>query len=89
MISIIGKVFSTILLERLHKFKKETFPDPPNQLGFTKGAQTYDHILTMQTIASKQWPTDVSAFASVWPRNGNFPLGSASVDKIIPRLGLG
>ena len=25
---------------------------PLNQLGFTKGAQTYDHILTMQTIAS-------------------------------------
>ena len=51
--SIIGKIFSTILLERLHKFKKEKCPDPPNQLGFTKGAQTYDHILTMQTIASK------------------------------------
>ena len=42
VISIIGKVFSTILLERLHKFKKEKFPDPPNQLGFTKGAQTYN-----------------------------------------------
>ena len=53
MSSIIGKIFSTILLERLHKFKKEKCPDPPNQLGFTKGAQTYDHILTMQTIASK------------------------------------
>ena len=51
--SVIGKVFSTILLERLKLFKKENCPDPPNQLGFTKGAQTYDHILTMQTIASK------------------------------------
>ena len=33
------------------KIKK--FPDPPNQLGFTKGAQTYDHILTLNTIISK------------------------------------
>ena len=51
--SVIGKVFSTILLDRLKLFKKENCPDHPNQLGFTKGAQTYDHILTMQTIASK------------------------------------
>ena len=51
--SVIGKVFSTILLERLKIFKKENCPDTPNQLGFTKGAQTYDHILTMQTIAAK------------------------------------
>ncbi len=51
--SVIGKLFSTILLERLIKFRAVTCPDPPNQLGFTKKAQTYDHILTMQTIASK------------------------------------
>ena len=51
--SVLGKVFSTILLERLKSFKKTNCPDPPNQLGFTKGAQTYDHILTMQTIANK------------------------------------
>ena len=51
--SVIGKIFSIILLERLHAFRKEKCPDPPNQLGFTKGAQTYDHILTMQTITSK------------------------------------
>ena len=51
--SVIGKIYSTILLERLHIFRKNKCPDPPNQLGFTKGAQTYDHILTMQTIASK------------------------------------
>ncbi len=53
MSSVIGKLFSTILLERLKLFRKESYPDSPNQLGFTKGAQTYDHILTMQTIASK------------------------------------
>ena len=51
--SAIGKLFSTILLDRLTKFRKDNCPDPPNQLGFTKGAQTYDHILTMQTISSK------------------------------------
>ena len=51
--SVIGKLFSTILLDRLIKFRNTNCPDPENQLGFTKNAQTYDHILTMQTIASK------------------------------------
>ena len=50
--SVIGKIFSIIILERLHAFRKEKCPDPLNQLGFTKGAQTYDHILAMQTITS-------------------------------------
>ena len=51
--SVIGKLFSTILLERLIKYRNIHCPDPPNQLGFTKKAQTYDHIFTMKTIASK------------------------------------
>ena len=51
--SVIGKLFSTILLNRLIEFRSKNIPDPPNQLGFTKGAQTYDHILTMQTIMGK------------------------------------
>jgi sorting nexin-29 len=51
--SVIGKLFSTILLNRLIEFRKLNCPDSINQLGFTKGSQTYDHILTMQTIASK------------------------------------
>ena len=51
--SVIGKLFSTILLDRLIEFRSKNIPDPPNQLGFTKGAQTYDHILTMQTIMGK------------------------------------
>lgn len=51
--SVLGKLFSTVLLDRFIKFRKYNCPDPPNQLGFTKGAQTYDHILTMQTIISK------------------------------------
>ena len=51
--SVIGKLFSTILLDRFIQFRKLKCPDPPNQLGFTKNAQTYDHIFTLQTIASK------------------------------------
>ena len=51
--SVIGKLFSTILLERFIKYRNSYCPDPPNQLGCTKKAQTYDHIFTMKTIASK------------------------------------
>ena len=51
--SVIGKLFSTILLERFIDFRRRKCPDPPNQLGFTKGAQTSDHVLTMQTIIEK------------------------------------
>ena len=51
--STIGKLFSTILLDRLINYRNSKCPDPPNQLGFTKGAQTYDHVLTLNTITSK------------------------------------
>ena len=51
--SNIGKLFSTILLNRILQFKDTHDPDPVNQLGFSKGAQTYDHILTLQTIVNK------------------------------------
>ena len=51
--STIGKLFSTVLLERILKFKSLNCPDPKNQLGFSKGAQTTDHILTLNTIISK------------------------------------
>ena len=51
--STIGKLFSTIILERILQFKSFECPDPINQLGFSKGAQTYDHILTLSTIVSK------------------------------------
>ena len=51
--SVIGKLFSTILLNRIREFKSKYSPDPINQLGFTKGAQTFDHILTLSTIVSK------------------------------------
>ena len=61
--SVMGKLFSTISLERLIKYRKDSFPDPPNQLGFTKGARTYDHILTMNTIASKYKKTKKPVYA--------------------------
>ena len=51
--STIGKLFSTILLNRILATKNKTCPDPVNQLGFSKGAQTYDHVLTLSTIVSK------------------------------------
>ena len=61
--STIGKLFSTILLDRFIEFRKQNCPDPPNQLGFTKGAQTYDHILTLNTITSKYKKLGKSVFA--------------------------
>lgn len=51
--SCIGKLFSAILLERIISFKTRFAPDPPNQMGFTKNAQTIDHILTIKTIVDK------------------------------------
>ena len=51
--SCLGKTFSTVLLYRLLKFRSEFCPDPPNQLGFCKEAQTNDHIFTLKTIVDK------------------------------------
>ena len=51
--STIGKLFSTILLNRLISYRNNNSPDPSNQLGFSKGAQTYDHVLTLNTLISK------------------------------------
>jgi exonuclease III len=51
--SCVGKLFSSILLERLTRFKRSVSPDPVNQLGFTKGAQTLDHIFTIKTLVDK------------------------------------
>ena len=51
--SCLGKLFSSILLNRLLSFKAEHCRDPDEQLGFKKGAQTNDHILTLQTIIEK------------------------------------
>ena len=51
--SCLGKLFSSILLHRLINFRQSSCPDPPNQLGFTKHAQTADHLFTLSTIVSK------------------------------------
>ena len=52
--SNLGKLFSTILLQRLIAFRAVHCPDTPNQLGFCKNAQTADHILTLTTCIDKQ-----------------------------------
>lgn len=51
--SCLGKLFSNILLERIVHYKQLNCPDPPNQMGFTKNAQTIDHIFTIKTIIEK------------------------------------
>ena len=51
--SCIGKLFSSILLNRISNFRQETCPDHINQLGFKKEAQTADHILTLKTTIDK------------------------------------
>ena len=51
--SNLGKLFSSILLQRLISFRQMTNPDTPNQLGFCKNAQTADHVLTLTTIVNK------------------------------------
>lgn len=51
--SNIGKLFSTILLNRLLEFRSIYCPDTPNQRGFCKGAQTSDHIFSLNTCIEK------------------------------------
>ena len=51
--SCLGKLFSSLLLNRMIQFRKERCPDYPNQLGFCKGAQCSDHILTLKTLIDK------------------------------------
>jgi hypothetical protein len=51
--SNIGKLFSSIHLNRLIRFRSASCPDSVNQLGFCKDAQTSDHILTLSTCINK------------------------------------
>ena len=51
--SSLGKLFSSIMLERLLQFRQEEAKNPPNQLGFCREAQTADHILTLDTCIQK------------------------------------
>ena len=50
--SIVGKLFNLILLSRLEKRIQSTFPISYNQIGFTKGHRTADHIFVLKTIVS-------------------------------------
>ena len=43
-------LFAFGMLERLIKFRSQCCPDPTNQLGFCKGSQTSDHILTLKAL---------------------------------------
>ena len=43
----LGKLSSSILLERLLVFRTKNCPDPPNQSGFCKKAQTADSIFSL------------------------------------------
>ena len=51
--SAVGKLYSSLLLSRLQSFRKHNCPDHANQLGFCPGAQTCDHLFTLQTLVDK------------------------------------
>ena len=51
--SCVGKLFASALLERLISYREIHCPDPPNQLGFCRGSQTSEHILTLKTVIEK------------------------------------
>ena len=51
--SNLGKLFSSILLGRLISYRNSNCPDPVNQLGFCKYAQTSDHTFTLNTTIKK------------------------------------
>ena len=51
--SNIGKLFSSLLLNRLLEFRSIHCPDTPNQRGFCKDAQTADHIFSLNTCIEK------------------------------------
>jgi len=51
--SCLGKLFSSLILQRLVNFRRNECPDEPNQLGFCPGSQTSDHILTLKTLVDK------------------------------------
>ena len=51
--SCLGKLFSSLLLDRITRFRRLNCPDHANQLGFCKGSQTSDHILTRKTMIDK------------------------------------
>ena len=53
ILSILAKLFSFILFNRLNKYIEERNIISPNQIGFMKGYRTSDHIFLLQTIIEK------------------------------------
>ena len=51
--SSLGKVLCIIMNTRLNSFLDNNKVIPPHQIGFRKGQQTVDHILTLKTIIDK------------------------------------
>ena len=51
--SNLGKLFAGVLLNRLLMYRNVNCPDPINQLGFCKGAQTSDHTFVLNTCIQK------------------------------------
>ena len=51
--SNLGKLFSSILLNRLLRFRADNAPNPPNQQGFCEGAQPIYHVLCLDTCIQK------------------------------------
>ncbi len=61
--SCIGKLLSSMLLNRLITHRDTAFPDPPNQAGFKKGSQCNDHIFTLLSIMEKYKVVKTKVFA--------------------------
>ena len=53
LLSILGKVFTIILNNRLTKWSESNKIISENQAGFRKGYQTFDHIFALQTLAKQ------------------------------------
>ena len=51
--SVLGKIFSLILLNRLESVVQISHPISPNQIGFKKGHRTSDHIFVLKTIVDE------------------------------------
>ena len=51
--SVLGKIFSLILLNRLESAVQISSPISPNQIGFKKGHRTSDHIFVLKTSLTK------------------------------------
>ena len=51
--SCLSKLFSLVLLNRLHDYVEKTKPLSINQIGFRKGKRTTDHIFVIKTLIDK------------------------------------